>query len=188
MRQRPSATAARRAGFGASRWVRARLREGQALAAMAPPRRAGLRASVCAALLATGAGLRLPDFVTDAAAKLIAAAGERAASAAAGASGGSAPHGGPASYPSELVEMSGHTRPELVKSALPHTYLTQQDIPAAWNWGDVNGVSFLTRALNQHVPQCAPPAPRAARAGALRSLRASRHAKTRLIGFSPRHH
>ena len=138
---------------------------------MAPPRRSRLRATVCAALLATTSGLRLPTFVTDAAAKLIAAAGERTASSAGAAGGGSAATKGPAEYPSELKEMPGHTRPELVKSALPHSYVTQEEIPPSWNWGAVNGVSFLTRALNQHVPQCA--SRRNAPAGASRRLEAA---------------
>ena len=134
---------------------------------MAPPRRAGraaaLRAGVHAVLLATASGMRLPSYVADAASKLI-AGGQRGAAAAAAAAGGAAP-ARPVTYPSELVDMPGHTRPELVKSPLPHTYVSQQELPAAFSWGDVNGESYLTRALNQHVPQCAPPAPHA-RAGA----------------------
>ena len=124
--------------------------------AMAPPRRSGLRAGICATLLATASGLRLPSYVTDATAKLLAAAGERKADSAAAAAAGGAPRA--ASYPSELVEMPGNTRPELVKTPLPHTYVTPDAVPSQFSWGDVNGVSFLTRALNQHVPQCACPA------------------------------
>ena len=128
---------------------------------MAPSRRSRLRAGVCAALLATASGLRLPSYVTEAAATLLAAVGsERKADGAAAAAAGAPAR--PASYPSELVDMPGHTRPELVKSALPPTYVTQQQMPAQFSWGDVNGVSFLTRALNQHVPQCASPRAHAA--------------------------
>ena len=137
---------------------------------MAPPRRSGLRAGVCAALLATASGLRLPSLVADATAKLLAAVGERkadSATAAAAAAGGAAR---PASYPSELVEMPGHTRPELVKTPLPPTYVMPDALPTQFSWGDVNGVSFLTRALNQHVPQCAFPA--CAHSGALGPCRA----------------
>lgn len=38
-------------------------------------------------------------------------------------------------------------------SPLPHTYLGSSNLPANYNWGDVNGVSYLTHSLNQHVPQ-----------------------------------
>ncbi|KAG7361557.1 outer membrane autotransporter barrel domain containing protein [Nitzschia inconspicua] len=39
------------------------------------------------------------------------------------------------------------------KSPLPHTYLALGDLPDSFNWGDVDGVSYLTRSLNQHIPQ-----------------------------------
>ncbi|KAJ9463790.1 Gut-specific cysteine proteinase [Diplonema papillatum] len=40
---------------------------------------------------------------------------------------------------------------EHVVSPLPHTYVT--DVPASFTWGDVNGTSYLTKSLNQHIPQ-----------------------------------
>eukprot|EP00485_Elphidium_margaritaceum_P010832 CAMPEP_0202691496 /NCGR_PEP_ID=MMETSP1385-20130828/6196_1 /ASSEMBLY_ACC=CAM_ASM_000861 /TAXON_ID=933848 /ORGANISM="Elphidium margaritaceum" /LENGTH=348 /DNA_ID=CAMNT_0049346913 /DNA_START=31 /DNA_END=1077 /DNA_ORIENTATION=- len=36
---------------------------------------------------------------------------------------------------------------------LPHTYVEASDLPASFTWGDVNGVSYLTHSLNQHLPQ-----------------------------------
>jgi len=126
---------------------------------MAPPRRAGLRAGLCTALLASASGLRLPAFVTDAAAALLGAAASGRTAPRAARPAATPAARGPASYPSELVEMPGHTRAEVVKSPLPATYVAQQELPAQFSWGDVNGVSFLTRSLNQHVPQCACPAP-----------------------------
>ncbi len=60
----------------------------------------------------------------------------------------------PGEYPSELRTPAGHVRAELVRSALPHTYLGET-LPDAFNWADVGGVNYLTLQLNQHVPYCA---------------------------------
>lgn len=38
-------------------------------------------------------------------------------------------------------------------SALPHTYIDRDDLPASFTWSDVDGVSYLTHSLNQHIPQ-----------------------------------
>jgi cathepsin X len=38
-------------------------------------------------------------------------------------------------------------------SPLPHTYLHASKLPDNFNWGNVNGVSYLTHSLNQHLPQ-----------------------------------
>ena len=54
---------------------------------------------------------------------------------------------------SEIKHLPRHTVQEQVKSPLPHTYISQQDIPSAFSWADRNGTSFLTRNTNQHVPQ-----------------------------------
>lgn len=36
---------------------------------------------------------------------------------------------------------------------LPFTYIDPKDLPENFNWGDVDGKSYLTRILNQHIPQ-----------------------------------
>lgn len=36
---------------------------------------------------------------------------------------------------------------------LPHTYLKSSDIPDSFSWANVDGVSYLTHSLNQHIPQ-----------------------------------
>eukprot|EP01043_Picozoa_sp_COSAG02_P001143 COSAG02_NODE_23_length_52893_cov_58.101868_23_plen_226_part_00 len=41
----------------------------------------------------------------------------------------------------------------VVISALPHTYLKPEDVPAAYNPNDVDGVTLVTTDLNQHIPQ-----------------------------------
>jgi len=42
---------------------------------------------------------------------------------------------------------------ERVTAPLPHTYLSPEDLPASFSWGDVNGTNFLTWDKNQHIPQ-----------------------------------
>lgn len=42
---------------------------------------------------------------------------------------------------------------ERVLSPLPSTYLEPSDLPKSFFWGNISGVSYLTRPLNQHVPQ-----------------------------------
>lgn len=49
--------------------------------------------------------------------------------------------------------MPGHTKLNDFSSPLPHTYIKLSDLPPSFFWGDVNGVSFLTHSLNQHIPQ-----------------------------------
>jgi len=36
---------------------------------------------------------------------------------------------------------------------LPHTYITQEELPDNFNWQNVNGTSYTTHSLNQHIPQ-----------------------------------
>jgi cathepsin X len=38
-------------------------------------------------------------------------------------------------------------------SPLPITYIDSDDLPDAFSWDNVDGVSYLTRSLNQHIPQ-----------------------------------
>jgi cathepsin X len=47
--------------------------------------------------------------------------------------------------------LPGHTKQNDYSLPLPHTYST--DLPRAFSWLDVNGVSYLTHSLNQHIPQ-----------------------------------
>ena len=37
-------------------------------------------------------------------------------------------------------------------SPLPHTYINSEHLPANFHWGDIDGRSFLTKSLNQHIP------------------------------------
>jgi cathepsin X len=53
----------------------------------------------------------------------------------------------------EVKILDGHTERESVASPVPHTYLQGESLPDAYNWGDIDGKSYLTHSLNQHLPQ-----------------------------------
>lgn len=55
--------------------------------------------------------------------------------------------------PNELVFLPGHTTEQHVLSPLPHTYLSAADLPRDFRWDNVTGRSYITRSLNQHLPQ-----------------------------------
>lgn len=40
-----------------------------------------------------------------------------------------------------------------IESPLPSSYVSPTDLPKAFSWGNVSGTSYLTRPLNQHIPQ-----------------------------------
>ena len=40
-----------------------------------------------------------------------------------------------------------------IVSPLPHTYIEEGALPKSFQWGDVDGKSYLTHMLNQHIPQ-----------------------------------
>lgn len=53
--------------------------------------------------------------------------------------------------PSEIKNFPGFTSPQSFKHPLPHTYVSS--FPKDFTWGDIDGVSYLTKNLNQHLPQ-----------------------------------
>jgi cathepsin X len=53
----------------------------------------------------------------------------------------------------EYKIMEGHLVREKFHSPLPYTYIDEDDLPDNFNWGNVNGRSYLTHSLNQHIPQ-----------------------------------
>jgi cathepsin X len=40
-----------------------------------------------------------------------------------------------------------------IPNPFPHTYITPNELPKSHDWGNVDGKSFLTKSLNQHIPQ-----------------------------------
>lgn len=49
--------------------------------------------------------------------------------------------------------MPEHTILNYYENPLPHSYLNAKDLPDAFTWANVDGVSYLTHSLNQHLPQ-----------------------------------
>ena len=57
-----------------------------------------------------------------------------------------------ATYINEIQIMEGHQKRSQIKSPLPHTYLDKHDLPDNFSWDNVDGKSYLTKMLNQHIP------------------------------------
>jgi len=53
----------------------------------------------------------------------------------------------------EYKIMPGHTKKEDYSLPLPVTYLPLVDLPKRFTWQNVDGVNYLTKMLNQHIPQ-----------------------------------
>jgi len=56
-------------------------------------------------------------------------------------------------YISEFKVMPKHKRKNDYHVPPPHTYTDLSQLPTTFNWGNVAGVSYLTKNLNQHIPQ-----------------------------------
>jgi len=52
----------------------------------------------------------------------------------------------------EVRYLEGHTKFNDFSLPLPHEYIDVNALPKEWNWGNVNGVNYLTKSLNQHIP------------------------------------
>lgn len=53
----------------------------------------------------------------------------------------------------ELVLMDRHDIFEDFYSPLPHSYINVDNLPVNFSWDNVNNINYLTKMLNQHIPQ-----------------------------------
>jgi cathepsin X len=53
----------------------------------------------------------------------------------------------------EIKILEGHTVFNAVESPFPHTYIEKEALPESFTWANVKGQSYLTKNLNQHIPQ-----------------------------------
>merc|ERR1719460_3055351 len=58
-----------------------------------------------------------------------------------------------AARPSEYKVLDGHKKPNDFFSPLPHEYIDNAALPDRWDWSNMNGTSWVTHNLNQHIPQ-----------------------------------
>jgi hypothetical protein len=55
-------------------------------------------------------------------------------------------------YESQLWDDAELATEDDYHSPLPITYIHPKDLPENFSWGDVDGRSYLTKNLNQHIP------------------------------------
>lgn len=53
----------------------------------------------------------------------------------------------------EIKILEGHDVREHILNPLPQTYLSSTALPDSFTWSNVDGKSYLTHSLNQHLPQ-----------------------------------
>ena len=53
----------------------------------------------------------------------------------------------------EYKVLPGHDKKSIVVSLEPHEYVEKKDLPESFVWSNVSGHDFLSKSLNQHVPQ-----------------------------------
>jgi len=58
-----------------------------------------------------------------------------------------------AGHVNEYKILDGHTKKSHVLSAEPKEYVEAEDLPEAFTWSNVSGHNFLSKSLNQHLPQ-----------------------------------
>ena len=46
----------------------------------------------------------------------------------------------------EFIELPNHTKKENYNNSLPHTYVSYDKMPKAFDWGNVNGTSYITHS------------------------------------------
>merc|ERR1712046_427902 len=53
----------------------------------------------------------------------------------------------------EVKIMPGHDKPEQAEIPRPHEYIDMDGLPDNFSWTNVDGVTYVTKSLNQHIPQ-----------------------------------
>ena len=53
----------------------------------------------------------------------------------------------------EFVIKKGHTQRTYTTRGHEHNYFSSKELPEEWDWRNVDGVSYITKSLNQHIPQ-----------------------------------
>lgn len=53
----------------------------------------------------------------------------------------------------DFLPSEGQTLPSKIASPLPYTYIAPSQLPKSFSWSNVKGKSYLTKSLNQHIPQ-----------------------------------
>jgi len=53
----------------------------------------------------------------------------------------------------EIKYLEGHNVFNKIESPLPHTYIDSESLPNSFSWKNKDGKSYLTKNLNQHIPQ-----------------------------------
>lgn len=53
----------------------------------------------------------------------------------------------------EYKIMPGHTKKSHILQKQTHMEVLLEELPETWDWGNVDGKSYLTKNLNQHIPQ-----------------------------------
>jgi len=59
----------------------------------------------------------------------------------------------PGEYFNEIMISDDTVHNSFYQSPMPHTYIDVEELPESFSWGDVDGKSYLTKSLNQHIPQ-----------------------------------
>ena len=58
-----------------------------------------------------------------------------------------------AGHVNEYRVLPGHDKKEKVLSKTPDAYVSSEDLPESFTWSNVSGHNFLSKSLNQHIPQ-----------------------------------
>ena len=58
-----------------------------------------------------------------------------------------------AGHVNEYRVLPGHDKKTKITSETPESYVSLKDLPESFTWANVSGHNFLSKSLNQHIPQ-----------------------------------